>query len=39
VLTKPYGQWLLSAHPGYFFASPTDNDVFFVPIGFGLRTF
>lgn len=39
VLTKPYGQWLLSAYPGYFFASPTDNDVFFVPIGFGLRTF
>ncbi len=39
VLTKPYGQWLLSAHPGYFFASPSDNDVFFVPIGFGLRTF
>jgi len=39
VLTKPYGQWLLSAYPGYFFASPTDNDVFFVPIAFGLRTF
>jgi hypothetical protein len=39
VLTKPYGQWLLSAYPGYFFASPTDNDVFFVPIGFGLRTY
>ena len=39
VLTKPYGQWLLSAHPGYFFASPTDNDALFVPIGFGLRTF
>ena len=39
VLTKPYGQWLLSAYPGYFFASPSDNDVFFVPIGFGLRTF
>ena len=39
VLTKPYGQWLLSAHPGYYFASPSDNDVFFVPIGFGLRTF
>ncbi|MEA2748372.1 MAG: hypothetical protein QOI41_2515 [Myxococcales bacterium] len=39
VLTKPYGQWLLSAYPGYFFASPTDNDVFYIPIGFGLRTF
>lgn len=33
------GQWLLSAFPGYFFASPTDNDVLFVAIGFGLRTF
>ena len=39
VLTKPYGQWLLSAYPGYFFASPSDNDVLFVPIGFGLRTY
>ncbi|MDB4935329.1 MAG: TonB-dependent receptor [Labilithrix sp.] len=39
VLTKPYGQWLVSIFPGYYFASPADNDVFFVPVGFGLRTF
>jgi hypothetical protein len=39
VLTKPYGQWLVSALPGYYFASPSDNDVFFFPVGFGLRSF
>jgi hypothetical protein len=39
VLTKPYGQWLVSVFPGYYFASPADNDVFFFPVGFGLRTF
>lgn len=39
VLTRPYGQWLVSFFPGYYFASPADNDVVFMPIGFGLRTF
>ena len=39
VLTRPYGQWLVSFYPGYFFASPADNDVVFLPIGFGLRSF
>ena len=39
VFERSYGQWLLSVFPGYYFASPKDNDVFFVPIGFGLRTF
>lgn len=39
VLTRPYGQWLVSVYPGYYFTSPSDNDVFFVPVGFGLRTF
>jgi len=39
VLTRPYGQWLVSFFPGYFFASPADSDVVFLPIGFGLRSF
>lgn len=39
VLTKPYGQWLVSVNPGYYFTSPSDNNAFFVPVGFGLRTF
>ncbi len=38
VLTRSYGQWLVSAFPGYYFASPTDNDVLVVPVGFGLRS-
>lgn len=39
VLTRPYGQWLVSVFPGYYFASPADNDALFVPVGFGLRSF
>jgi hypothetical protein len=29
----------VSVFPGYYFASPRDNDLFYIPIGFGLRTF
>jgi hypothetical protein len=39
VLTRAYGQWFVSAFPGYYFAAPDDNDTVFLPIGFGLRTF
>jgi hypothetical protein len=39
VIERSYGQWLLSVFPGYYFASPKDNDLFYIPIGFGLRTF
>lgn len=40
VATKPYGQWLITASIGYYFANPTnDNRVLYAPIGFGLRFF
>lgn len=40
VATKPYGQWLITASIGYYFANPTnDNRVLYAPIGFGLRYF
>ncbi|MGH7328978.1 MAG: tetratricopeptide repeat protein, partial [Polyangiaceae bacterium] len=39
LLKTSYGQWMLNASPGYYFASPADNGAFFVPVGFGLRTF
>lgn len=40
VATKPYGQWLITASIGYYFANPTnDNRVLYTPIGFGLRFF
>lgn len=39
VIERSYGQWLISIFPGYYFASPRDNDVLYVPVGFGLRTF
>jgi hypothetical protein len=40
VATKPYGQWLITASIGYYFANPAnDNRVLYAPIGFGLRFF
>jgi hypothetical protein len=38
-LERAYGQWLISASPGLYFASAADNRAFFAPIGFGLRAF
>lgn len=37
VLDKPYGQWMFSAKPSFFLASPGDNSCFYLPIGFGFR--
>jgi hypothetical protein len=39
VITRSYGQWFVSAFPGYYFAAPDDNDTLYLPIGFGLRSF
>jgi len=40
VATQPYGQWVISASIGYYFANPTnDNRVLYAPVGFGLRFF
>lgn len=39
LLQTSYGQWMLNASPGYYFASPEDNGAFFIPLGFGLRAF
>lgn len=40
VATRPYGQWLVTASIGYYFANPTnDNRVLYAPVGFGLRFF
>ena len=39
LLKTSYGQWMLTAQPGYYFASPADNGAFFLPMGFGLRAF
>ncbi|MEO8876092.1 MAG: hypothetical protein ABI461_10935 [Polyangiaceae bacterium] len=39
LLQTDYGQWMLSVSPSYYFASPQDNGAFYVPMGFGLRTF
>lgn len=40
VATQPYGQWMITASIGYYFANPTnDNRVLYAPVGFGLRFF
>ena len=39
LLTRWYGQWLLSAQPAYLVAAPGDNSALYVPISFGLRSF
>lgn len=40
VATQPYGQWMITASIGYYFANPTnENRVLYAPIGFGLRFF
>jgi len=40
VATRHYGQWLITASVGYFFANSTnDNRLLYVPVGFGARFF
>ena len=40
VATQPYGQWMITACVGYYFANPdNDNRVLYAPVGFGLRFF
>lgn len=40
VTSRHYGQWLVSAGVGYFFATPSnDNRLVYAPIGFGPRFF
>ena len=40
VVTQPYGQWMITASIGYYFANITnDNRVLYAPVGFGLRLF
>lgn len=40
VTSRTYGQWLVSAGIGYFFATPSnDNRLIYAPVGFGPRFF
>ena len=40
VTSRHYGQWLVSAGLGYYFATPSnDNRLVYAPIGFGPRFF